>query len=116
MLRYLQIFAFRIVLSSRGGIKSGYQAYYLEKFRNEGIQIELCRDDITKLDTCERLIQKCTSLGPLGGVFHLAMVLKDAVLENQTADNFQQSSLAKYHGTRNLDRLTRKYSGKELDW
>lgn len=103
-------------MSSRRGVRSAYQAYYLDKFRRAGVQVEISHEDITQSDGCARLISNCVQLGPLGGVFHLAMVLKDAVLENQTSENFRESSMAKYHATRNLDRWTRDICGVDLEW
>lgn len=60
---------------------------------------------------------QANSLAPLGGVFHLAMVLRDALFENQSADNFQQSGSAKYWGTKHLDMFTRKHcDSAKLRW
>ncbi len=55
-------------------------------------------------------------MGPVGGIFHLAMVLRDCLFENQSAKNFQESAAAKYWGTRNLDRAIRKMCDDKLRW
>lgn len=54
-------------------------------------------------------------MGTLGGVFHLAVVLRDSLFENQTAQKFKEATEAKYFGTMNLDEATRKYCSK-LRW
>lgn len=55
-------------------------------------------------------------LGEIGGIFHLAMVLRDCLFENQNVQNFKDAAEAKYHGTKNLDEVTRKLCGDELKW
>ena len=63
------------------------------------------------------LTAQAQSLGTLAGIFHLAMVLRDSVFDNQTAENFKESAEAKYHGTHNLDAATRKLCvGDALKW
>lgn len=54
-------------------------------------------------------------MGPLGGVFHLAMVLRDCLFENQTIQNFKDAAEAKYFGTINLDEATRR-NCDQLRW
>lgn len=55
-------------------------------------------------------------MGPIGGVFHLAMVLRDCLFENQNVQNFKDTAKSKYWGTLNLDAATRASCGKELRW
>lgn len=55
-------------------------------------------------------------MGPLGGVFHLAMVLRDCLFENQNIQNFKDAAEAKYWGTLNLDDATRDTCKDSLRW
>lgn len=55
-----------------------------------------------------QLVRTCLKFGPLGGVFHTAMVLNDRIFEDQTVEDFKAQANAKYHGTRNLDKATRE--------
>lgn len=64
----------------------------------------------------EELIRQCLEMGPLGGVFHLAMVLRDCLFENQNVQNFKDAAEAKYYGTINLDNATRKMCDANLRW
>ena len=52
---------------------------------------------------------------PVGGVFHLAMVLRDGLMENQTEKMFQQVAASKVTGTLNLDEVSREKC-PSLDW
>lgn len=56
---------------------------------------------------CEELIRESLNLGPVGGIFNLAVVLRDSILENQDAEKFIESLAPKATATRFLDELSR---------
>lgn len=64
----------------------------------------------------DELIRQCRTMGRLGGVFHLAMVLRDCLFENQNVQNFKDAAEAKYYGTINLDQATRVQGDEALRW
>ncbi|XP_037013862.2 fatty acid synthase [Artibeus jamaicensis] len=97
----------KLVLTSRSGIRTGYQAKQVREWRRHGVQVLVSTSDASTLDGARGLIAEATRLGPVGGVFNLAMVLRDAMLENQTPEFFRDVSRPKYSGTLNLDRVTR---------
>ncbi|CAF3810524.1 unnamed protein product, partial [Rotaria sp. Silwood1] len=104
-----------LILCSRSGIRTGYQLKkitYLETFFEAKISIS--KLNITNEKECEELISQCTL--PIGGIFHLAAVLQDGLFENLTTDLFDQVADIKYNGTKNLDKGTRIYSQKTLDY
>lgn len=97
------------------------------------MHVLLSTSNASSLDGARKLIAEATQLGPVGGVFNLAMVsaatqgeglgwplgapgpgpvlstsrpqvLKDAILENQTPKLFQEVCEPKYSTTLNLDR------------
>uniref|UniRef100_A0A8D0N571 Fatty acid synthase n=1 Tax=Sus scrofa TaxID=9823 RepID=A0A8D0N571_PIG len=105
----------KLVLTSRSGIRTGYQARQVREWRRQGVQVLVSTSNASSLDGARSLITEATQLGPVGGVFNLAMVLRDAVLENQTPEFFQDVSKPKYSGTANLDRVTRE-ACPELDY
>jgi fatty acid synthase len=63
----------KLVLVSRSAIKNGYQARKVRLLRG---QIELCllKENIIYESSCRDVIEKATRRGPVGGIFHLAMV------------------------------------------
>ncbi|KAM5309029.1 fatty acid synthase [Glossophaga mutica] len=105
----------KLVLTSRSGIRTGYQAKQVREWRRSGVQVLVSTSDASALDGARSLIAEATRLGPVGGVFNLAMVLRDAMLENQTPEFFQDVNKPKYSGTLNLDRVTREACPK-LDY
>lgn len=105
----------KLVLTSRSGIRTGYQAKQVREWRRQGVRVLVSTSNASSLEGARALITEATQLGPVGGVFNLAMVLRDAMLENQTPDSFQDVSKPKYSGTLNLDRVTRE-SCPELDY
>ncbi|XP_008574493.1 PREDICTED: fatty acid synthase [Galeopterus variegatus] len=98
----------KLVLTSRSGIRTGYQAKQVREWRRQGVQVLVSTSNASSLEGARSLITEAVQLGPVGGVFNLAMVLRDAVLENQTPEFFQDVNKPKYSGTLNLDRVTRE--------
>ncbi|XP_077022384.1 fatty acid synthase [Tamandua tetradactyla] len=105
----------KLMLTSRSGIRTAHQAKQVWEWRRQGVQVVVSTSNIGSLEGAREVIAEATQLGPVGGVFNLAMVLRDAVLENQTPESFQDVSKPKYSGTMNLDRVTRE-ACPELDY
>lgn len=57
---------------------------------------------------CEELIRETSALGSVGGIFNLAVVLRDGMLENQNAKMFKESFGVKAEATKNLDVISRR--------
>lgn len=98
----------KLILTSRTGISNNYQKFVIDRWIENGVEVVIASNDLSTKENTMDLVVKATKLGPLGGVFHLAMVLRDAALENMTVDMFKQSCAAKVTGTLNLDEVTRK--------
>uniref|UniRef100_A0A8C5H966 Fatty acid synthase n=1 Tax=Gouania willdenowi TaxID=441366 RepID=A0A8C5H966_GOUWI len=98
----------KLVLTSRTGIRNGYQENCVRAWRNQEVQVLVSTSDVGTPEGAEELIAESSALGPVGGVFHLAMVLKDGMLENLSPQQFLDVNTPKYEGTVNLDRVTRK--------
>lgn len=104
-----------LILCSRAGIRTGYQQKkinYLEKFFDATISIS--KLNIMDANECEQLISKNDR--PVGGVFHLAAVLQDSLLENITKPMFDQVVDIKYLGTKYLDKFTRIHGKETLEY
>lgn len=63
-----------LTLTSRSGIRTGYQARKVEKWRRQGISVLVSKHDILQMGATEDLIKDSSQMGPVGGLFHLAMV------------------------------------------
>ena len=68
--------------------------------------------DVTTQRGCEDLINEATELGPVDAIFNLAVVLKDALFEDQTQETFETSLAPKARATLYLDQITRKLCPK----
>lgn len=73
-----------------------------------GCKVVVSTSDISTYRGCEKLIRTALSLGPVGGLFNLAVVLRDSILENQTTKLYGESLGPKAMATKHLDELTRK--------
>ncbi|KAL6267202.1 hypothetical protein P5V15_000279 [Pogonomyrmex californicus] len=98
-----------IVLVSRSGIRTGYQSFCVRRWRERGVKIVISTIDITTLSGAELLIQESSRLAPVGGIFNLAAVLRDALIENLEEADFKTVILPKVDVTRNLDMVSRKF-------
>ncbi|KAM4691284.1 fatty acid synthase isoform 2-T2 [Rhinophrynus dorsalis] len=104
----------KLVLTSRSGIRNGYQAKQVQAWKEMGIQVLVSTKDVGSMEGTQQLIEEASQLGPVGGIFNLAMVLKDAMIENLNTKLFQDVNKPKYDGTLNLDRVSRELC-PELD-
>ncbi|KAL1450943.1 hypothetical protein WDU94_003249 [Cyamophila willieti] len=107
--------ATKIVLTSRSGIKTGYQSLCIRRWKENGVQVFISTADSTKPEGAEQLLKESAKLGPIGGIFNLAAVLRDAFLENQTEADFDAVCKPKVTATKNIDLASRKLC-PELDY
>ncbi|XP_011499008.1 PREDICTED: fatty acid synthase [Ceratosolen solmsi marchali] len=97
-----------LVLTSRSGVRTGYQALCIRRWREIGIAVSVSTDDATSLAGAENLMNAANKLAPVGGIFNLAAVLKDALIENLEVEHFKAVTMPKIDGTKNLDVTSRK--------
>ncbi|XP_014471165.1 PREDICTED: fatty acid synthase-like [Dinoponera quadriceps] len=97
-----------IVLVSRSGIRTGYQALCVRRWRESGVKIVVSTADTTTLSGAERLFAESEKLAPVAGVFNLAAVLRDSLIENLQEADFRTVMKPKIDATRHLDVVSRK--------
>ncbi|KAM3957748.1 fatty acid synthase-like [Aphomia sociella] len=107
--------ATRIVLNSRSGVRTGYQSMCIRRWREAGVLVTVSQADATSASGARTLLSEAAALGPVGGVFNLAAVLRDAFLEKLTSEDFKIVAKAKVDGTRALDAATRELA-PQLDY
>lgn len=61
--------------------------------------------DITTRAGCEKLFKAALALGPIGGIFNLAVQLRDAIIENQTTEKFVECLQPKAAATEYLGKI-----------
>lgn len=64
--------------------------------------------DITTMEGCAKLLDVSEEMGPVGGIFNLAVALRDGIFVNQTKDMFKESFGPKPMATMFLDKLSRR--------
>ncbi|XP_061710593.1 fatty acid synthase-like isoform X2 [Cydia pomonella] len=97
-----------LMLNSRGGVRTGYQALCIRRWRSEGVRVLLSSDDATTPAGARALLQAAAAAASVGGIFNLAVVLRDAFLENQTPAAFHVVAEPKIYATRALDMASRE--------
>lgn len=63
-----------LILTSRSGIRNGYQARCIRRWKCKGVRVDVSQRNITTLEGTTLLVSEAMQLGPIGGLFHLAMV------------------------------------------
>lgn len=64
----------KIVLTSRSGIKTGYQSLCVRRWEESGVKVLISTSDCATPAGAEKLLKEAGSLGPVGGIFNLAAV------------------------------------------
>lgn len=100
----------KLVLSSRSGAKSSYQKWTIARLRCKQILVQVSQSDVSKREDVEKLLKEALTLGAIGGIFNLSLVLRDSLIENQTVQSLVDCCAPKVEGTRLLDTLSRQLS------
>ncbi|MDX2344472.1 MAG: SDR family NAD(P)-dependent oxidoreductase, partial [Acidimicrobiia bacterium] len=97
-----------VTLAGRSGIKNGYQHYHIGQWRKRGVTIDVTQADVTTEEGTRQLLEQAQVSAPLGGIFHLAMILKDSLWTNQTQERFDEVVQVKKKGSEHLDAASRE--------
>lgn len=97
-----------IVLNSRSGVSTGYQSLCLRKWREIcKVKVFISTEDVTTSAGADNIIKWANEIAPVGGIFNLAAVLKDALIQNLEKKDFEVVTLPKINGTKYLDIASR---------
>ncbi|KAH1002410.1 hypothetical protein HUJ04_008498 [Dendroctonus ponderosae] len=105
----------KLVLTSRSGVKTGYQSLLIRRWRESGVTVWVSTSDATSAKGARRLLEEASELGPVGGIFNLAVVLRDAILSNQSEADFKTVAKPKVDGSKQLDAASRALA-PQLDY
>jgi len=98
-----------VILTSRTGIKNGYQRMKVQLWKSYGVNVRIVKDvNLANPDECEHFLRMAEKQAPVDAIFNLAVILKDCLLTNQTMETFAESFLSKAWTTQTLDKLSRK--------
>ena len=105
----------KFVITSRTGPKESFQFSKLKHFGDIGVEYKVWTKDIIDLIGCKALLSEAMSLGPIGGIFHLSLVMSDGLFENQSIESFDRVFGTKSKPLVNLDLISRQMCS-ELDY
>lgn len=98
----------KMVLTSRSGPREPYQHYAIDRLKKSGVDVNIWKGQGSTQSEVEDILLAANKMGPIGGIFHLAMVLIDGLMENQTLENFSQAANTKILQAHLLDQFSRK--------
>lgn len=76
--------ATKLVLTSSSGVKTGYQSLMVRRWTERGVEVLIDTSDVTTMIGAHNLLTAANKLGPVGGIFNLATVLRDGLLDELT--------------------------------
>ncbi|CAK9827746.1 Fatty acid synthase [Anthophora retusa] len=97
-----------LVLTSRSGVRNGFQSYCIRRWKEMGVNIKLSTIDVSTLAGAKQLLQESNEFAPVGGIFNLAAVLRDDIIQNLQESDFITSAKPKINGTKALDAASRE--------
>lgn len=107
--------ATKLMLVSRSGLRTGYQSRCIRRWRNKGVCVQISTTDVSSIQGAGNLLKEANDLGPVGGIFNLAMILHNDLLKNQSEETFKMVCQPKIDVSKSLDLVSRKYA-TQLDY
>ncbi|GFT12101.1 fatty acid synthase [Nephila pilipes] len=98
----------KIILTSRYGARTPYHHFCLKKWQKLGVSVQVSTLNVAIKREAEQLLKEASRLGPIGGIFNSAVVLKDAFMDCQTTQDYDDVCGPKAAATKYLDELSRK--------
>ncbi|XP_050503912.1 fatty acid synthase-like [Diabrotica virgifera virgifera] len=97
-----------IILNGRRNIWSKYQKLSMNIWESLKYKAIIDLSDTTTMAGAENLLLEAQNYGPVGGIFNVALVLRDAPVYQQTTQMFEDVCRPKISSSKNMDVLTRK--------
>ena len=111
----LTLGARNFVLTSRSGVRTEYQRFIFKRLKNFGenhkyfeTNINVSTVDTNTIEGAKKLISDSQSMGEIGGIFHLALIPNNRLLENQTFESFSETVETKAKQFQNFDEISRQ--------
>ncbi|KAI8820281.1 putative nonribosomal peptide synthetase [Fimicolochytrium jonesii] len=87
----IKLGARNIFLTSRRGERAltKVDRFYVHHFRELGVRVELVAADALSEEHMKGLVDDASAVGPIGGIFMMAVILRDSILPNLTNEDFE---------------------------
>ncbi|MEM0907688.1 MAG: SDR family NAD(P)-dependent oxidoreductase, partial [Pseudomonadota bacterium] len=95
-----------LILASRSGVKDEAIEAAIAQHRQNGVSISTPAVDVTDETAVRALVDQVAAERALGGVFHMAMVLDDALISSLDADRYRTALSPKVAGIVALEAAT----------
>ncbi|XP_057669284.1 fatty acid synthase-like [Diorhabda carinulata] len=102
----------KVILNARRPPWRDYQFYSLNIWTKLKYLVVVDLNNTITLTGSENLLKEAQKLGPIGGYFNCALVLKNAPITSQSQGLFKEVLQPKLNACENMDALTRKYCVK----
>jgi NADP-dependent 3-hydroxy acid dehydrogenase YdfG len=107
--RLVESGARNLVFVSRSGATTLAAIDLVKLLEHSGAVVKVFKCDIANISQLELVVEEITrQLPPIKGMFHLGMIMRSALFENMSLDDWTDSLLPKVQGTWNLHNLLPK--------
>lgn len=94
-----------LVFLSRSGAGSSHAKGLIEEMENNGVEVAMFACDVADRDALATVLATCReTMPPIRGVIQAATVIRDAIFDNFTFENWQANLRPKVQGSWNLHR------------
>ncbi|TGO59558.1 hypothetical protein BCON_0043g00160 [Botryotinia convoluta] len=98
-----------LIILGRSGVKNESARRFVGELKALNVRVEAPACDIAQVESLRKALEECSKrLPPVRGCFQCSMVLRDAIFDNMTHDDFATSTRPKVHGSWNLHSLLPK--------
>ncbi|TGJ87999.1 hypothetical protein E0Z10_g779 [Xylaria hypoxylon] len=94
-----------LVLLSRSGARSSAAAELVSKLREQGVTVAAPKCDAASAASLSAALKGCVAMPPIKGCINAAMALHDALFDNMTYSQWQETLNSKVQTSWNLHRL-----------
>ncbi|PRD25642.1 UNVERIFIED_CONTAM: Fatty acid synthase [Trichonephila clavipes] len=97
-----------LILTSRYGARTPYHHFCLKKWHKQGVNVQVSTLNVANKSEAEKLLNEASRIGAIGGIFNSALILRDAFMDCQEAEAYEEVCAPKAVATLHLDELSRK--------
>ncbi|RUS75295.1 hypothetical protein EGW08_016938, partial [Elysia chlorotica] len=98
----------KLILTSRYGITTGYQARKIAFFKQLGVEVEVLALSVNTRKAADKVFEHALKMGPVGGIFNMAMVLYNDDFLKMNREQFLKPLESKITMTMLLDDKSRE--------
>eukprot|EP00884_Botryococcus_braunii_P002846 jgi/Botrbrau1/12562/Bobra.0169s0097.1 len=99
--------ATHLLLTSRTGIKHGFQQRVISSWRASGARVVVSTLDVSDPEQAQEVVRQAATMAPVSGIYHLALAMNDCLLNSMSHKQWGETVNTKALAALNLDQASR---------